>query len=83
MLTTVIWWGWIAFCIVVAIVLIGFYLRGAFRDRLRYKVIDAPSPDTPYFPYCLASTTNSSIVNSTITDFWNEPNEIQQARTDA
>ncbi|MGD2179623.1 phospholipase D-like domain-containing protein [Lusitaniella coriacea] len=83
MLITITEWVLIVLLVLIAIVFIGFYLRGAFRDRVRYEVKNAPSPDDPYFPYILASTTNSFVTKAFISDFWNEPSQIQQARIDA
>lgn len=80
---SILWWLFIAFLIFTLFVFIGFYLRGAFRDRLTYKVKHAPRPDEPQFPFTLASITNSFVTDGVITDFWNEPDKIQQARIDA
>ncbi len=80
---TILWWLVIAILIITVIIFIGFYLRGAFRDRILYKVKNAPHPDEPQFPLTLASITNSFITSGAITDFWNEPAKIQQARLDA
>ncbi|MGK7953608.1 MAG: phospholipase D-like domain-containing protein [Xenococcaceae cyanobacterium] len=76
-------WLFIIILILSLIIFIGFYLRGAFRDRIRYKVIHAPRPEDPEFPFTLASITNSFVTQGVITDFWNEVDAIQQARIDA
>lgn len=60
---SILWWLFIAILILSTIIFVGFYLRGAFRDRTRYKVKHAPRPEDPYFPYTLASITNSFITN--------------------
>ena len=83
MIQSILWWLFIALVILSIIIFVGFYLRGAFRDRITYKVKHAPKPEDPQFPFILASITNSFITNGTITDFWNEPADIQQARLDA
>jgi cardiolipin synthase len=83
MFRSIFWWLLIAALILIVALFIGFYLRGAFRDRITYKIRHAPKPDEPYFPFTLASITNSFITNGVITDFWNEPDAIQQARLDA
>ena len=83
MIQSILWWLFIAILILTLIIFIGFYLRGAFRDRITYKVKHAPYPNDPQFPYTLASISNSFITSGTITDFWNEPAAIQQARLDA
>ena len=83
MIETILWWAFFILLILTIIFFIGFYLRGAFRDRITYKVRHAPKPDEPQFPYTLASITNSFITNGTITDFWNEAPAIQDARIEA
>ena len=83
MIKSILWWLFIALLIVSLIVFIGFYLRGAFRDRITYKVKHAPEPKDSDYPFTLASITNSFITDGIITDFWNEPAAIQQARLDA
>ena len=83
MIESILWWVFIALIIITLIVFVGFYLRGAFRDRITYKVKHAPYPDDPQFPYTLASITNSFITEGIITDFWHEAPAIQQARIDA
>ena len=77
---SVTWWLFIALLILSVIIFVGFYLRGAFRDRINYKVKHAPTPEDPNFPLILASITNSFVTDGIITDFWNEPDAIQQAR---
>lgn len=83
LIESILWWLFIAFLILSVIIFVGFYLRGAFRDRIRYKVRNAPTPDDPEFPYTLAVITNSFMSKGVVTDFWNEPSAIQQARLDA
>ena len=80
---SILWWLLIVILILSLIIFIGFYLRGAFRERIVYKVKNAPHPDEPQYPHTLASITNSFITNGIVTDFWNEPAQIQQARLDA
>ncbi|MEM9509267.1 MAG: phospholipase D-like domain-containing protein [Cyanobacteria bacterium P01_E01_bin.35] len=62
---------------------IGFYFKGAFRDRLKYRVKNSPHPDDENFALTLASITNSFITEGIVTDFWNQADDIQQARLDA
>jgi cardiolipin synthase len=83
MIESILWWLVIIFLIVSLSIFIGFYLRGAFRERIIYKVKHAPRPEEPHFPYVLASITNSFITDGIITDFWNEAGAIQRARLDA
>ena len=83
MIGTVLWWLFVALLILAIVIFVGFYLRGAFRDRITYKIRHAPKPDEQQFPYTLASITNSFVTNGTITDFWNEAPAIQEARIEA
>jgi cardiolipin synthase A/B len=83
MIQSILWWLLIAFLVLSLSIFIGFYLRGAFRDRVTYKVKHAPKPEEPEFPYILASITNSFIIKGIVTDFWNEAAAIQDARIDA
>ena len=83
MIVSILWRLFIALLILSLIVIIGFYFRGAFRDRIKYKVKNPPKPEDAEFPYILASTTNSFISKGIITDLWNKPDDIQQARLDA
>jgi len=80
---SILWWLLLGLLILSLIFFIGFYLRGAFRDRVIYKVKNAPYPDEPQYPFTLASITNSFITNGIVTDFWNEAAQIQQARIEA
>jgi cardiolipin synthase A/B len=80
---SILWWLFIALLILTLIIFIGFYLRGAFRERVIYKVKHAPRPEEPQFLFTLASISNSLITDGIITDFWNEADAIQQARIDA
>ncbi len=80
---SVLWWLFIALLILTVIIFIGFYLRGAFRDRITYKVKHAPRPEESEFPLILASITNSFVTDGVITDFWHEAAAIQQARLEA
>ena len=83
MIGSILWWLFIVLLILTIVIFVGFYLRGAFRDRVTYKVRHAPKPDEPQFPFTLASITNSFITNGTITNFWNEAPAIQEARLEA
>ena len=80
---SILWWLFVALLILSLIIFVGFYLRGAFRDRLRYRVKHAPHPEDERFALTLASITNSFITKGVVTNFWNEANAIQQARLDA
>ena len=80
---TVIWWLFVALVVISLVLLVGFYFRGAFRDRVKYKVDYPPNPQDASFATTIASITNSFITQGIITDFWAEPDLIQQARLDA
>ena len=80
---SILFWLSVALLIMILIAFVGFYLRGAFRDRIVYQVKNAPKPDEPHYAFALASITNSFITKGIITDFWNEPDRIQKARLDA
>ena len=80
---TFIWWLLIALIIFSLILLIGFYFQGAFRDRAEYRANNPPNPENPDFARILASITNSFVTQGVVTDFWAEPDSIQQARLDA
>ncbi|MEM8676034.1 MAG: phospholipase D-like domain-containing protein [Cyanobacteria bacterium P01_G01_bin.67] len=80
---SVFWWLFMAFLVLSLIIFIGFYFKGAFRDRLKYRVKNSPHPDDENFALTLASITNSFITEGIVTDFWNQADDIQQARLDA
>ena len=80
---SLVWWLSIALVIISLILLVGFYFQGAFRDRVEYRVDCPPDPAKPDFAPTLASITNSFFTQGIITDFWAEPDLIQQARLDA
>ncbi|MEL6441013.1 MAG: phospholipase D-like domain-containing protein [Cyanobacteria bacterium J06621_8] len=75
-----LWWLFIALLILNLIIFVGFYFRGAFRDRIKYQVHNAPDPQAQDFALTLASITNSFVTRGVVTDFWNEADAIQQAR---
>ena len=83
MIKSILWWIFIVLLILTVIIFVGFYLRGAFRDRVKYRVKHPPHPQDEYYALTLASITNSFISRGRITDFWNEVPKIQQARLDA
>ena len=80
---SIFWWLLIAILIFIVFIFVGFYLRGAFRDRITYKVKYALKPEDSQYPVALASITNSFITQGIITDFWHEVAAIQQARIEA
>lgn len=80
---SLLWWLFIALVIVSLVLLVGFYFKGAFRDRVKYQADCVPDPKEPRFAATLSSITNSFITKGRVTDFWAEPALIQQARLDA
>ncbi|MCC0179738.1 cardiolipin synthase B [Waterburya agarophytonicola K14] len=82
-LSSLLWWLFIALIVISLILLVGFYFQGAFRDRVEYQVDCPPNPKDALFAPTLASITNSFITQGIVTDFWAEPDLIQQARLDA
>ncbi|MGF1481672.1 MAG: phosphatidylserine/phosphatidylglycerophosphate/cardiolipin synthase family protein [Cyanophyceae cyanobacterium] len=65
------------------LILIGLYIRGAFRQSVKYRVKNSPSPGEPRFPLTLASLSSSFYTSGAITHFWSEVDDIQQARLQA
>lgn len=80
---TILEWSLGIFLGIILIVLISLYIRGAFRDRVEYKVKYPPSPGEPRFLISLASLSNSLLSSGMVTDIWNQPNEIQRVRLEA
>ncbi len=78
-----LWWLVIILVALSLVLLVGFYFKGAFRDRVEYHVNYPPDPKQPSFAPTLASITNSFVTQGIITDFWAKPDLIQQARLDA
>ncbi|WP_036476646.1 phosphatidylserine/phosphatidylglycerophosphate/cardiolipin synthase family protein [Myxosarcina sp. GI1] len=83
LIESILWWLFIAFLVLSLIIFVGFYLRGAFREPLRYRVKNPPHPEAARFPLTLASISNSFVTKGVITNFWNDVSAIQQARLDA
>ncbi len=67
----------------VAIFLLSLYIRGAFRWRSLMHIDNAIAPTDPRFPLMIKSITGSLSTTGTITSFWGEPPNIQQARIEA
>ncbi|MGF1673860.1 MAG: phosphatidylserine/phosphatidylglycerophosphate/cardiolipin synthase family protein [Rivularia sp. (in: cyanobacteria)] len=78
-----LWWiGGIIFGGIVAILLI-FYFRGTFRQRIAYRFTNVPQPQDQRFPLALASLSNSVQTTGKCTDFWLEAASIFTARQQA
>ncbi|EDX87032.1 Phospholipase D active site motif domain protein [Synechococcus sp. PCC 7335] len=67
----------------VATLLVGLYIRGAFRWRPLFYVRQAIAPQHPQFPLILKSLTESLATHGQVVDFWDTAAEIQQARIEA
>lgn len=83
MIVSLLWWLLLPLIILSLILIVGFYFKGAFRDRVEYQVKCPPDPKESSFAPTLASITNSFITQGRVTDFWSKPDLIQQARLDA
>ena len=73
------WLFWILLGVIL-IVLVSLYIRGAFRQPVKYRVKNSPVPGESRFPLTLTSLSNSLYTSGVITNFWSEIDEIQQAR---
>ena len=67
----------------VAIFLLSLYIRGAFRWRSLMHIDNAIAPTDPQFPLVIKSITGSLSTTGTITSFWDESPDVQQARIEA
>ena len=67
----------------VAVFLLSLYIRGAFRWRSLMHIDNAIAPTDPRFPLVIKSITGSLSTTGTITSFWGEPPDVQQARIEA
>lgn len=82
-LLTILQWLLISLGAIILIILISLYIRGAFRDRVQYKVRNVPVPGDSKFPTAIASISNSFITSGMITDLWADIDEIQKTRLEA
>lgn len=80
---SLLWWLSSALLICSSILVVGFYFRGAFRDRAEYQADCPPDPEKSHFATTLASISNSFITQGLVTGFWAKPDLIQQARLEA
>ncbi|MBE9062507.1 phosphatidylserine/phosphatidylglycerophosphate/cardiolipin synthase family protein [cf. Phormidesmis sp. LEGE 11477] len=76
-------WVLIAAVTLVAALLIGLYIRGAFRWRPLFHIKQAIAPKHPHFPLILKSLTESLATHGQVIGFWDTAAEIQQARIEA
>lgn len=59
------------------------YVRGTFRPRINYRVVNFPSPDSPRFLPAIASLSNSLTTSGRITQIVHNIDEMQNARVEA
>lgn len=83
LLTTILAWLGAIILLIGFILIVVFYVQGAFRDYIDYRAINVPSPDERRFAVALSSLSNSLGATGCITDFWFEADEIQSARLEA
>lgn len=76
------WLFWILLGLALT-VLVSLYIRGAFRQPVKYKVKNSPVPGEPRFPLTLTGLSNSLGTSGVVTNFWSTIDEIQQARLEA
>ncbi|NJL83582.1 MAG: hypothetical protein HC890_12670 [Chloroflexaceae bacterium] len=78
MKTLLVWLGGLAL-----IVVLFWYLRGAFRRRPQYRLKNLPSPAAGSFVAALAALSDSFLGTGQVTDFWVEAEAIFAARLGA
>lgn len=83
LLADILFWSLIALLALVVLILLGLYIRGAFRWRPLFHIERAIAPQDPRFLTALKSITGSFETTGQITDFWDTIDEIQQARVNA
>ena len=76
------WLFWIILGLAL-VILVSLYIRGAFRQPVKYRVENGPSPGEPRFPLALASISSSFYTSGVITNFWSDIEDIQTARLEA
>ncbi|MGB3292079.1 MAG: phosphatidylserine/phosphatidylglycerophosphate/cardiolipin synthase family protein, partial [Phormidesmis sp.] len=80
LLITILQWCLGAVLILIAVVLVSLYIRGAFRRRPLFHINRAIAPQDPRFLTTLKSLTSSLETTGKVIDFWNTADDIQQAR---
>ena len=83
LLITILQWLLAAILVLVAVVLVSLYIRGAFRWRPLFHINRALTPEDPRFLTALKSLTHSLETTGQVIDFWNTADDIQQARLTA
>ncbi len=80
---TILQWFLGAVLILIAVILVSLYIRGAFRWRPLFHINRAIAPQDPRFSITLKSLTSSLEATGNVVDFWNTVDDIQQARLEA
>ena len=83
LVVNILLWVIVAVVASLAILLIGLYIRGAFRWRPLFHIEQAIAPNHPRFPLILKSLTESLSTQGEVVDFWDTAADIQQARIEA
>lgn len=73
------WFGGFLF-ILISVVLLVLYFRGAFRSHRQYRLINLPAPGTSKLVYAIANLSDSYLSQGEITDFWVRAEQIFSAR---
>lgn len=70
--------------VVVALLLLlfGLYLRGAFRENVKYRIQNVPDPEDEHFPTAIAGIANSLLTKGQATGMWIEADAIYASRLD-
>ncbi len=79
----ILFWSLIAVLVLVVLILLSLYIRGAFRWRPLFHIEKAIAPTDPRFLTALKSITGSLESTGHVTQFWDTMDEIQKARVDA
>ncbi|CAN5728417.1 phospholipase D-like domain-containing protein [soil metagenome] len=73
-------WLLVGLVVLVAIVLLSLYIRGAFRWRPPFHIEHAIAPKDPRFLLTVSSLTKSLSSTGKVSGFWNTADDIQTAR---
>jgi cardiolipin synthase len=77
--------GWIVIAILGSLFLLFLivYLRGAYRNRVRYKVKNIPGVHEDHFPQAMMTISTSILTQGKPVGFWYKPDNIYKARLQA
>lgn len=76
------WLGSVLFILILVVLLI-LYFRGAFRSQRRYRLINLPAPGTSKLTYAIAHLSDSYLSQGEVTNFWVRVKQIFSARLEA